>query len=312
MRRLLAGALVAAVVVSGCGKEEGNAPPPPAGKPANVPDFDAQQAFALLKQQVAFGPRVPGTPGHQKQLDWMTDYLKQRADTVELRSFDVKAPNGDSLHLTNVFARFNPQAHDRILLVAHWDTRPTSDSEADSTRRKLPISGANDGGSGVAVLMQLADVLKRHSAPIGVDLLFVDGEDYTGDMYLGSEHFAANLPPGYSPLYGILVDMVGDQSPLFPVEPNSQQAAPEVVDRVWRTAEQIGYGPYFPRSQGMAIDDDHIPLNRAGIRTIDIIDFDYGPNNAYWHTQLDTVEHTSPVGLGVVGNVIATLIYTGG
>ncbi len=281
-----------------------------AGKPLVAPDFSGAAAEDLIRQQVAFGPRVPGTPGHEKQLQWMVDYLKTRADTVQVHSFDAQAA-GKTLHLSNVFARFNPSAHDRVLLLAHWDTRPTADNETDSAKIK-PIQGANDGGSGVAVLMELADVLKRHSPPIGVDLLFVDGEDYTGDMYLGSTHFAANMPPGYKPLYGILVDMVGDQSPVYPIEPTSEQQAPEVVDRVWRTAEQLGFGQYFPRTEGMAIDDDHIPLNKAGIHTIDIIDFDYGPGNAYWHTLEDTVAHTSPVGLEVVGKVLGALIFAGG
>jgi Zn-dependent M28 family amino/carboxypeptidase len=251
-------------------------------------------------------------PGHQKQLDWMVGYLRQRADTVEVQSFDAKGAKGEKLQLANVIARFNPKAQDRILLLAHWDTRPTADNEPDSAKRKQPILGANDGGSGVAVLMQLADVLKRHSQPLGVDLLFTDGEDYTDAMYLGSEYFAAHLPPGYKPLYGILVDMVGDQSPVFPIEPTSQQAAPEVVERVYRTAEELGLSQYFPRSPGTPVDDDHVPLNKAGIRTIDIIDFDYGPGNAYWHTLGDTVEHTSPAGLGAVGKTLVGLIYRGG
>lgn len=314
MRRLLVCALTVAVLA--CKGERGGGAPAGGGaaatSTANLPPFDEQAAYALLEQQVAFGPRVPGTPGHQKQLDWMVSYLRQRADTVEVQSFDAQGSKGEKLRLANVIARFNPKARDRILLLAHWDTRPTADNEPDTAKRKQPILGANDGASGVAVLMQLADVLKRHSPPLGVDLLFTDGEDYTDAMYLGSEYFAAHLPPGYKPLYGILVDMVGDQSPVFPIEPTSQQAAPEVVERVWRTAEELGLSQYFPRSPGIPVDDDHVPLNRAGIRTIDIIDFDYGPGNAYWHTLGDTVEHTSPVGLGAVGKTLVGLIYRGG
>jgi glutaminyl-peptide cyclotransferase len=277
-----------------------------------APPFSADSAYALLRRQVEFGPRVPGSPGHQAQLAWMMSYLKARADTLVVQAFPATAPNGDHLQLTNLIARFRPQAADRILLLAHWDTRPTADNEADSLARKRPILGANDGASGVAVLMQLADVLKHHSPPIGVDLLFVDGEDYTGDMYLGSQHFAATWGPTYHPLYGILLDMVGDQHPQFPVEPNSQQYAPEVVQRVYDLAEQLGLSSYFPRSPGIEILDDHLPLNQAGIHTIDIIDFDYGPNNAYWHTLQDDLAHTSPEGLGVVGRLVAALIYLGG
>lgn len=278
-----------------------------------APAFSGDSAFVLLKTQVAFGPRVPGTEPHQKQLDWMLQYLHGRADTVSAQPFTYTTTDGKKLQLANVFARFNPAAADRVLLLAHWDTRPTADMETDPAKKNTPISGANDGASGVALLMAMADVMAKHKPPIGVDILLVDGEDYAPDnMYLGAVHFAANLPPGYKPLYGILVDMIGDQTPSYPVEPNSKDFAPEVVDRVWRTAEELGYGNYFPNSPGGGVEDDHFALNHAGIRTIDIIDFDYGPNNAYWHTTQDTLEHTSPVGLGVVGSVLLELIYRGG
>jgi glutaminyl-peptide cyclotransferase len=280
---------------------------------SSVPRYSADSAFALLRRQVAFGPRVPGMPGHAAQLAWMTEFLQERADTVVLQPFTHVASDGTALQLTNVFARFRPEHATRVLLLAHWDTRPTADM--DEHRPNEPIPGANDGASGVAVLLELANVLARHAPPIGVDILLVDGEDYgpgERDMYLGAKHFATRLPPGYRPLYGILVDMVGDLTPQFPIEGNSRQFAPEVVDRVWYVAEQIGLGHMFPRRVGSYITDDHIPLNQAGIRTINIIDFDYGPGNSYWHTHQDRVENTGPVGLGAVGRVIATLIYSGG
>ncbi|HUF49596.1 MAG TPA: M28 family peptidase [Longimicrobiales bacterium] len=279
----------------------------------SVPHFDADSAHALLRHQVSFGPRVPNSPGHAAQLAWMSQYLHERADTLHVTRFTHRARNGTTLAMANLFARFRPELGERVLLVAHWDTRPTADY--DSERQDEPILGANDGASGTAVLLEMANVLSRHSAPIGVDLLFVDGEDYGpdgGDMYLGAKFFAANLPAGYRPLYGILVDMVGDQSPRFRIEENSRDYAPEVVERVWRVAEQIGLGHIFVRESAGAINDDHVPLNKAGIRTIDIIDFDYGPGNAYWHTHDDVVEHTSPVGLGAVGRVLTVLIYNGG
>jgi glutaminyl-peptide cyclotransferase len=262
---------------------------------------------------VEFGPRVPGMPGHAAQLEWMTRYLGERADSVEQQPFTHVTVAGATLHMTNVFARFRPELPTRVLLLAHWDTRPGADQ--DDTRQDQPIPGANDGASGVAVLLELANTLSQHASPIGVDILLVDGEDYgpgEADMYLGAKHFAANLPEGYRPLYGILLDMVGDSDPLFPVEGNSMQFAPEVVDRVWYVAEQIGLGHLFPRRVGSYVMDDHIPLNRAGIRTINIIDFEYGPRNAYWHTHEDDVRNTSSVGLGAVGRVVATLIYSGG
>jgi hypothetical protein len=278
-----------------------------------IPRFDADAAYALLERQVAFGPRVPGTEGHAAQLAWMTSYLRARADTVRLQPFRHEIPGGPTLELTNVFAQFRPRVRDRVLLVAHWDTRPTADMEPDPALRDRPIPGANDGASGTAVLLQLGDVLSRHSAPIGVDLLLVDGEDYAPNhMYLGAAHFAARVPPGYEPLYGVVVDMVADEEPRYLQEGYSRQYAPEVVDRVWRTAERLGYGEYFPPVPGRPIGDDHLPLNRAGIRTIDIIDFDYGPGNAYWHTLEDDLEHVTPEGLGVVGEVLVAVVWDGG
>lgn len=280
---------------------------------SRVPPFDAQNAHALLQRQVQFGPRVAGRPGHGAQLTWMSTYLSDRAESVEIMPFTHSASDGRILRMSNVFARFNVASRDRILLVAHWDTRPTADM--DEERPRVPIPGANDGASGVAVLLELANVLSRHSPPIGVDILLVDGEDYGpggSDMYLGAKHFAANPPPNYRPLYGILVDMVGDRTPLYPIEENSQRYAPEVVERVWNVAEQLGLGHYFPKRVGSSVTDDHIPLNQGGIRTINIIDFDYGENNEFWHTHRDTVENTSPEGLGVVGRVLAAVIYHGG
>ena len=276
--------------------------------PADLPAFDAEAAHALLAEQVQFGPRYPGSPGHARQLEWMTAWLRERADTVLLQPFTHPTPQGE-IRMTNVLARFRPDAADRILLVAHWDTRPTADMEADSADRAQPILGANDGASGVAVLLQLAQMMAMDAPPIGVDLLFVDGEDWApGEMYLGSTYFARNLPPGYDPLYGIVVDMVADRNPVFPIEQYSQQYAPEVIARVWSTAEQLGLGHIFVRTPGQAIEDDHIPLNQAGIRTIDIIDLDY----QYWHTLADDLSKTAPTGLDAVGRVLVALIYAGG
>jgi glutaminyl-peptide cyclotransferase len=281
------------------------------GPQTPAPPFNADTAFSYIAKQVSFGPRVPGMPGHAAQLEWMTQFLRARADTVILQPFEhVTTTTGKRLEMTNVYARFRPDLRDHVLLITHWDTRPTADEESSPDRRAQPIPGANDGGSGTAVLLELANVLSSNSPPIGVDLLFVDGEDYgpgEPDMYLGAKHFAAT-ETAYHPLYGILLDMVGDANPVFPIEGNSKDSAPEVVDRVWRTAEQLGYGSAFPRRDGGWITDDHIPLNRAGIRTIDIIDFDY----PYWHRLSDDLSNVAPKGLGIVGSVMTALIYRGG
>jgi hypothetical protein len=314
-RRVIAGVTV--LIAGACGNGgTGNASGQVGGSAVargNVPPFPADSAYELVRKQVGFGPRVPGTPAHAEQLQWMIDYLRPLVDTLEVMPFDHESRDGGgTVRMTNLLARFHPERSDRILLVTHWDTRPMADNESDEAKRRLPIPGANDGGSGTAVLMQLATVLSGHSPPIGVDLLFVDGEDFgPGEMFLGAQHFAAGAA-AYKPLYGILVDMVGDKSPVFPIEPNSKDYAPEVVERVWRMAEELGYGNTFVRRMGVAVEDDHVPLNRAGIRTIDIIDFDYGPGNSYWHTLQDDLSNTSPAGLGMVGSVLAALIYRGG
>lgn len=282
--------------------------------PDEVPTFSVDSAWAYLQRQVAFGPRVPGTAGHTAQLAWMQEFLAARADTVIRQDFRHAVDDGVEIELTNLFARFRPDESARVLLLAHWDTRPTADNDRREDRNKA-IPGANDGASGVAVLLELANVLARDTAPIGVDLLFVDGEDFgpgSEDMYLGAKYFAANLPQGYRPLYGILLDMIADQNPIYEMEGHSMSRAPEVVERVWRLAQDMGHGGVFVRRNGIAVLDDHIPLNDAGIRTIDIIDFDYGPGNQYWHTLEDDVAHVSPRGLGVVGQVLTALIYRGG
>jgi glutaminyl-peptide cyclotransferase len=280
-----------------------------------VPAFSGDNAYAHIVTQVGFGPRVPGTAGHARQLEWMRAWLSARADSVEVQRFVHTTMAGERLELANVIARFRPAAERRILLLAHWDTRPTADYDPAWDRRGEPIPGANDGGSGVAVLLELADVLFRHSPPIGVDLLFTDGEDFgptTRDMFLGASHFAANLPPGYAPMYGILLDMVADRQPEFRVEGHSRRFAPEVVERVWSLAESLGYGEVFLRRGWGEIGDDHVPLNRAGLRTISIIDFDYGPGNAFWHTHADDLPNVGPAGPAIVGRVLVELIYRGG
>lgn len=306
--------LAAPLVLVGC-EEGGGAPASRSAQRVDRPPFDGGAAFELLRQQVAFGPRVPGTEGHSRQLDWMTGLLAQRADTVVAQPFTYVTSYGDTLRLTNLLARFRPEAADRVLLITHWDTRPRADQAATEAERGQPIAGANDGASGTAVLLHLSELFHQQAPPIGVDLLFVDGEDYgpeVEDMLLGAKHFAANQPPGYPPLYGVLLDMVGDADPRFPVEGYSAQHAPEVVQRVWGVAHDLGYSDIFPNVSGGYVTDDHIPLNEGGIRTANVIDFDYGPANSFWHTPRDVPGNTSAETLGIVGDVIAELVYRGG
>ncbi len=281
-----------------------------AGKP--YPRFDGAAAYELVKRQVEFGPRVPGTAGHTAMADWMEEYLLERADTLIVQRFTHVTGAGETLPLVNFQARFQRGAGPPILLLAHWDTRPFSDQAYEEEDRQKPVPGANDGASGTAVLLQLAEMLRQEPPPQGVDLLLVDGEDYGDfglgrDVFLGSRYFAQNLPTDYSPRFGVLLDMIGDRDLQIYIEGNSNRLAPEVVDRVWNIAHRLGFGDIFQRSTRHTMNDDHIPLNDAGIRTIDVIDFDY----PYWHTPDDTVDKVSASSLGVVGTVMTRLIYRG-
>ena len=276
---------------------------------SNSVEFSGTTAFKYVEQQMAFGPRVPNTPGHVKTGDWLLSELRTRADTVIVQSFQQKTSKGQTLKLRNFFARFRPQATDRILFVAHWDTRPFADKSANLGQQRLPVPGANDGASGVAVLLGVADALKARPATIGVDLLFVDGEDYgdfadSTETLLGARYFAHHLPPGYTTLFAVLFDMVGDRDLQIFQEGYSVQNAPEVVQRVWQTAERLGYGSIFVKRVNQTLTDDHVPLQQAGIRAIDVIDFDF----PYHHTTEDTIDKVSAESLQIVGNVAVALI----
>ena len=282
--------------------------------PIERPSFDGGRAFAFLEHQVSLGPRIPGTSAHAAQLEWMLGILDALADTVTVDSFLHRARSGETLTLFNVFAQFNPEAERRLLLLAHWDTRPMSDQSRQPGADTIPVPGANDGASGVAVLLELAGRLREQPPTVGVDLLFTDGEDFgPGEMYLGAVRFADTLPEDYAPEYGLLLDMVGDSDLRFPVEGNSARMAPEVVQRVWGVAARMGYGRYFPLEVGQSLGDDHVPLNQVGIPTVDIIDFTYGgADNPYWHTPDDVPANTSPRSLEIVGDLVTQLIYMGG
>ena len=292
---------VLSLVAFSCG---GDAPP--------VKEFDGQAALKYIEQQLAFGPRVPGSEGHERMADWLDSTLRARADSVIVQEWNHVSLKGDTLRMRNFIARFNPAARPRALYLAHWDTRPASgpDSALDFSR---PVPGANDGGSGVAILLGVADRLKAQPPGIGVDLLFVDGEDYgifgdSVDVLIGSTYFSKNLPAGPRPEFAVLFDMVADKDLKIFMESNSSIGAPQVVDRVWTTAEELGYTAYFDRRARHTLMDDHIPLQRAGISAIDVVDFDYGPGNAYWHTPNDTIDKVSAESLKIVGDVAVAVI----
>jgi glutaminyl-peptide cyclotransferase len=277
------------------------------------PPFDGGAAFQRLKEQCDFGPRVPGTEGHRKCLAYLVGALKMLTPQVEEQSFTFRDGSRD-VPMTNLIARFLPPSPGArgadgsgVIVAAHWDTRPTADQEPDPARRRRPIPGANDGASGVAVLLQLARMLKERPPAVPVWLVFFDGEDYgPGEdrMYLGAKQFAAHLPPGV-PKVGILLDMIGDRDLEIFKEMNSAQRAGPVVDRVWEIARNLGYEVHFNPARKYSISDDHFPLLDKGIAMIDVIDFDY----PYWHTLGDTVDKCSPASLRVVGDVVAAWIY---
>ena len=281
--------------------------PPPAK------EIDGQTALEYVKAQVGFGPRIPGTDGHRLTAAWLDSLLRARVDTVVVQSWTHKTRAGDSLPLTNLIGRFNPAATRRLLFLAHWDTRPVADADTGS-RAKQPIPGANDGGSGVAVLLAMADALKKFRPAIGVDLLFVDGEDFgvfseEVDVLIGSKYYAANQLPGPQPEYAVLLDMVGGKGAVFRKEGYSLTAAPNVVDQIWSTAARIGSSNYFLPETWGSITDDHIPLQQKGIKAVDVIaEFGSGTTFPYWHTIDDTVDKLSAETLKTVGDVMMALI----
>lgn len=288
-----------------------------AGKPAH-PAFDAARAFKQLEKQVAFGPRVPNLPSHRECRDYLVDTLRSLADSVELQDCSRKAADGKNLEMSNIVARWKGTgknaAEKGVLLCAHWDTRPTADYERTAARRKTPIPGANDGASGVAVLLEAARLFKQSPPPVPVMIVFFDGEDVgpgIDQMFFGSKHFAANLPADV-PRRGILLDMVGDRELRIPQEQYSAAKAADVVAQVYGIAHDLGYQKEFPAEVGQAIEDDHVPLQKRGLQIIDLIDFDYGPNHTWWHTLEDTPDKCSPKSLKAVGDTVVGWVYSQG
>lgn len=279
--------------------------------------FDGEAAYRYAGTQVSFGPRIPGSPGWQKAGDWIVAQMRTRADTVIEQRWTHTLASGDSIPMRNILARFRPAATDRVLYLTHWDTRPIADSDPNPANRTRPILGANDGASGVGLFVALGDLLKKTPPNVGVDLLFVDGEDYGSfgppevDVLIGSTYFASHLPsPGYQPMFGVLFDMIGDKDLDIYQEQNSIARAPEVVSRVWEAAANLGYSRSFIPEAKYAVTDDHIPLLQAGLRVIDVIDLDYGSGNSYHHTLADTMDKISARSLGIVGDVAASLVMT--
>ena len=283
---------------------------------AETPKFIAQNAFDEIKAQVEFGPRNPNSQGHLRALEYLKSKLEEYADEVELQSFEYPGYDGEQLSLTNIMGKFNPLAENRIMLCAHWDTRPWADADADPSKRNLPILGANDGASGVAVLLELARMLSQNKIEYGVDIVFFDGEDYgrEGDLLnycLGSKYYSVTSTQ--NPHFAILLDLVGDKNALFPKESYSIQYASEIVELIWAIAKNVNASKFL-NTTGSPFYDDHIPLNSSGIKTINIIDNDYvgqkASNRNFWHTHEDTIDKIAIETLQEVGNVLVKLIYS--
>ena len=293
------------------------------------PDFNADSAYAFTQAQCDFGPRDMNSKGHEECGAWIVAKFKGYGCKVTTQEAGLKGYDGTTLKSTNIMAQYNPGATTRILLCAHWDSRPWADNDPDSANWHKPILAANDAASGVAVMLEIARLLQKNALPsgFGVDFVCFDAEDWgtpqweanqdaSGDSWaLGAQHFAANLPQGYEARYGILLDMVGGMNAKFYKEGISNQYAPEIVKKVWRAARQAGFGSYFPRQEGGMITDDHIPLNqKAGIPTIDIIPYypdcqqsSFGPT---WHTLADNMDNIDRNTLKAVGQTVIQVLFT--
>ncbi len=300
---------VAGTVAMACGGSEASETSQAAPLPLSAREFDGAAAMGYVSRQMAFGPRVPGTDAHRQTADWLIAELRQRADTVLVQAWTHTTAYGKRLPMRNILARFNPAATRRVLYLAHWDSRPIAEKAIDVAGRTQPTPGANDGASGVAILLGVADALKRQPTDVGVDLLFVDGEDWGDfdtdtDVLIGARHFVANLPAGFAPEFGVLFDMVGKPDARFLYESHSMRAAPEVIQRVWSTAQRLGYAAFFPTREYGPVDDDHVPFIEKGFKVIDVIDLDY----AYHHTPEDTEDKVSQQTLQVVGDVAVAVL----
>jgi len=272
------------------------------------PPFDEKRAFADLATQVGFGPRVPGTPAHDRCRDWMVAQFKAAGAAPSVQAF-TDTVYGRSYAFSNVRARFGPAGGTWIVIGAHWDTRPFADQDPDSTKRDTPIPGANDGASGVAVLLELARGFAVSPPPVGVELVCFDGEDLgkasdPGGFCRGSRYYAKALAHPL-PSLAIVLDMVGDKDLDLYYEQNSQQAAPNLVERLWSGAARVGAKGFIAQPR-FSVYDDHTPFLEAGVPGIDVIDFDYPA----WHTTHDDLDHVAAGSLGQVGRTVLEYVYT--
>ena len=306
----------------------------PKPNPVKVPKFDAENAFAMVKKQVEFGPRVPNSPGHAACKKWLVETLEGYANNVIQQDFSAKAYNGTVLNGTNIIAQFNPKASPRICLAAHWDTRHIADSDLCDRACDKPIDGADDGGSGVGVLLEIARNLKESPLTYGVDIVLFDAEDHGDEnkeddaeeksneellasmetWALGSQHWSKNLhAPAYRPKHAILLDMVGAKNARFAKEKISMDINPTLVNKIWDLGQKMGYSDYFKNEREGAVTDDHyFVAKNAQIAMIDIINMSDKKEQSFgdhWHTQDDNIDIIDPKTLQAVGQVVLAVLY---
>jgi glutaminyl-peptide cyclotransferase len=293
-----------------------------------TPQFNADSAYAFIEKQVSFGPRVPNTPEHRQAGDYLIEKLNGLGAEVQVQEFEAEAFDGSTLDLRNIIASYNPQAQKRVLLAAHWDTRPFADKDPDKSKWRQPIDGANDGGSGVGVLLEIARLLNTQNNPqVGVDIILFDGEDYGEPEFmndkekarnrvywcLGSQYWAQNKHArNYTAYFGILLDMVGGEGAQFYREGYSREMAPSVIKRVWGWAHELGHGRYFKYENSEPIIDDHLYMNQAGVPSIDVIEFDPASDfyfGDYHHTHQDDMSIISRETLKAVGETVLNVVY---
>lgn len=291
----------------------------PTAPPVKIPAFIADSSFVFIEKQLSFGPRVPGTPTHKACKDWLVQKFESYGADVIEQDFVANFPNGEDAASTNIIAQFKPKMSKRVILAAHWDTRMFGDQDEDPTMRNKPIPGADDGGSGVGILLEIARLLNENPIDIGIDIILFDAEDQGksgGAEYwcLGSKHWARNKhKSNYKAQYGILLDMVGAKNPMFGIDDTSRQYAGAQVEKLWTLASRMGYaGMFVDRSTGTII-DDHVYVNTiANIPMLDIINRTPNTKSSFqkcWHTHCDDISVIDKRTLKVVGQVVTAAIY---
>lgn len=291
-----------------------------------IPPFNADSALHFVKAQTEFGPRVPGSKAHAECAAWLKEKLLQTTPDVIIQDFKARVYDGKVYNGKNIIAVYNPEAKARIMLCAHWDSRPYADHDPDPAKRNEPVMGANDGASGVGVLLEVARILKENKPNAGVDIIFFDLEDYgppqdkqdeaaNEHWGLGSQHWSKNPhATGYRARFVVLLDMVGAKDAKFRKEGFSMYFAPDKVKKVWDIAHSLGYQDYFLNETGGYINDDHYFINElAKIPAIDIIHLDPASSNGsffeYWHTTGDTFDKIDKETLRVVGEVVTKVVF---